>query len=162
MACFYAVGPVGPHKATVTRPRQRRVKDHPLAPPSGVVAVSRLVLFDKIGPGSHSCHWCGTLVAWKVAATAREPDALFVDHLDWDHLNDEPANLVPSCNNCNARRAAPGRRSAIQPGEPTLMVGGNRTRAVERRCPTCDEKFLTLPSRPREFCSIPCANQRKG
>ena len=30
--------------------------------------------------------------------------ALVVDHLDFDGLNNDPANLVPSCHPCNAGR----------------------------------------------------------
>src|SRR5689334_2898842 len=33
-------------------------KDHPLADGQGRVSLYRCVLYDKIGPGTHPCHWC--------------------------------------------------------------------------------------------------------
>lgn len=36
---------------------------HPLAT-NGSVREHRAVLFDKIGPGMHSCHWCAKPVTW--------------------------------------------------------------------------------------------------
>jgi hypothetical protein len=59
--------------------------------------VHRTVLLGKIGPGSHPCHWCGTAVTWGVDLEA--------DHVDYDRLNNDPVNLVPSCHGCNTRRA---------------------------------------------------------
>jgi hypothetical protein len=158
--CYYARGPDGPRKASVKGRRLVTAKGHPLATASGLVARSRLVLYDEIGPGPHQCHWCGRGVAWKAGAEAHHPDALFADHLDWNAENDDPANLVPSCNNCNARRSAPGKRGAIQPDEPVLMVGGNRTRAIEVVCEGCGTPFLTLPSKRRRFCSRSCSHGR--
>lgn len=163
--CFWARGPDGPRKASVKGPRKQTAKGHPLAPPSGVVAVSRLVLFDKIGPDTHPCHWCGKRVAWMMGAGPGASGNLLVDHLDWDDQNNSPENLVPSCNSCNARRAAPGRRGSIQSDEPSLPAGGGyRTRAIEVHCAWCGAPFLTLPSRPRKFCSRGgrgrCANAR--
>jgi hypothetical protein len=78
--------------------------DHPLAAGNRGKAIytHRLVLFDQIGDGEHSCHWCGTTVAWE----RRHPDpgALVVDHLDSNPSNNRPSNLVPSCHGCNTRR----------------------------------------------------------
>lgn len=159
-ACYYARGPDGPRKASVKTPRQQTAKGHPLAPASGRVAVSRLVLYDKIGSGPHKCHWCGSSLEWRIGTSSHAPDALFVDHLDWDRLNDDPANLVASCGDCNARRAAPGRRNAIQPGELTVPIGKNRTRAVRRVCEACGREFLTSPTKHARFCSRQCANGR--
>lgn len=58
----------------------------------------RLVLFEKIGPGEHACHWCGVLVRW---SRHRARDELVVDHLDRDVGNNAPDNLEPSCSRCN-------------------------------------------------------------
>lgn len=162
--CYYARRPDGPRKASVKRPRRVVARDHPLADSHGRVALSRLRLYDKVGPGVHPCNWCGRRVIWTVGVT---PDALITDHLDWDNTNDDPANLVVSCHNCNARRAAPGKQGAIQPDEPVKILStGHRTRAVEKECGWCGETFLTLPSRPRKFCSKGgpgrCANPRKS
>jgi hypothetical protein len=97
-------------------------------------------------------------VDWKVG---REPDALVTDHLDWDRQNDDPANLVASCNSCNARRAQPGKRSGIASDEPTVLLStGARTRAVERVCDVCGKTFLAIPSKPGRFCSRACRIER--
>jgi hypothetical protein len=78
-----------------------RDSDHPLARSRGVVFEHRQVLFNAIGTGTHACHWCDKPVTWTEGITA---DALVVDHLDGDRSNNDPANLVPSCNPCNASR----------------------------------------------------------
>jgi len=161
VGCYYALGAVGPRKATVKGPRMRTARDSPIAPPSGVVAISRLVLYEKIGPGPHRCHWCDAQVAWMAGGGPGSPGNLLVDHLDWDDQNDDPDNLVPSCNTCNSKRAAPGKRQKIQPGEPTIQIGKYRTRAIEAACPECGTTFLTLPSRPKIYCSPKCANGRR-
>lgn len=88
---------------------------HPLAWGRGVVVSQhRAVLWDKIGPGEHSCHWCGCRLVW---APTKLPlpsgiSRLIVDHLDNDRQNNDPANLVPACSACNTLRSTPnaGRR----------------------------------------------------
>lgn len=65
------------------------------------VAEHRLVLWEKIGPGTHGCHWCNKPVTWL--------KDLQVDHIDWDKLNNVPDNLVPSCRPCNFDRHNPNR-----------------------------------------------------
>lgn len=63
----------------------------------------RVVLYDAIGPGEHACHWCGQTVTWDIV-TAADPRSLFVDHVDFNKLNNDRANLVPSCWDCNIAR----------------------------------------------------------
>lgn len=76
---------------------------HPLASRVGHLKRARKVLYDAIGPGPHECHWnCGKLLEWG------GHDGIYADHLDGDVSNDDPENLVPSCNPCNARRAKAG------------------------------------------------------
>lgn len=75
---------------------------HPLANKHGLVYVHRMVLYDKIGPGPHKCRWCGATVRWVLGGLIK--GALVADHLDWDATNNDPSNLVPSCNPCNASR----------------------------------------------------------
>jgi hypothetical protein len=80
---------------------------HPLANADGWGYEHRAVLFNSIGWGPHTCHWCGVPVAW----TRKRPNGtryLVVDHLDEDRLHNAPANLVPSCSWCNANRAREG------------------------------------------------------
>jgi len=79
---------------------------HPLAGRKGRVALHRVVLFSKIGPGKHKCHWCGKEVSW-----AR---GLQVDHLDWDKSNNDPNNLVPSCGHCNIDRMRDETRNRLR------------------------------------------------
>lgn len=75
---------------------------HPLATAQGKVLVHRLVLFEKIGAGAHPCHWCGRTVIWRAGRIRR--DSLVVDHLNDDRADNDPENLVPSCNRCNTNR----------------------------------------------------------
>ncbi len=162
-SCFYATGPVGPRKVKTKGPRMRTAKGHPIAPPSGIVSISRLTLHEKIGPGEHPCHWCGNTVAWKLGMV---DGALIADHLDWNQSNNSPENLVPSCHPCNAHRTRAGDRRRITEGEATLLVSGRPTRAVSRPCLHCGKPFLTVPSqdagrirqgrKPQQFCSIVC------
>lgn len=153
--CYYARGPDGPRKASVKRPRRVMAKTHPLADSHGRVALARLNLYEKVGPGTHPCNWCGRELIWKFGIF---PDAIVTDHLDWNNTNDDPENLVVSCHSCNARRAAPGRRTAIQPDELTIPAGKYRTRAIKLVCPRCSREFLRPLRKPTEFCSARCAN----
>lgn len=77
--------------------RALTVHGHPLADKWGHVLEHRKVLYDKIGPGPHACHWCGCAVTWGGLS-------LTADHLDFDRANNAPSNLVPACNSCNVRR----------------------------------------------------------
>jgi hypothetical protein len=76
-------------------------QDHPLASPRGrgALAEHRVILYDKLGPGPHPCHWCGTMRDWGGGT-----EGIYVDHLDRDGLNNDPDNLVPSCFLCNWNR----------------------------------------------------------
>ena len=77
-------------------------RSHPLATAQGKVLEHRVVLFEKIGDGAHPCHWCRTIVAWGEGPAGSR---LNVDHLDANKLNNDPGNLVPSCLDCNTKRA---------------------------------------------------------
>ncbi len=142
-----------------------RAVGHPLAPPSGAVAISRVTLYDRIGPGEHPCHWCGDLVEWMVGRGVRNPRALLVDHLDHDATNDDPANLVPSCNPCNSHRRHNGNSAIIEPDELVFITSdGHATRGVKRSCEQCDTEFVTRPAEVAKgkgrFCSRSCARRR--
>lgn len=73
-----------------------RVAGHVLAKgrKNPIVGAHRLVLFNKIGPGEHSCAGCGCPLSW-------EDDTLCVNHLNEDKLDNRPDNLVPMCRECN-------------------------------------------------------------
>ncbi len=101
--------------------------DHPLALQKGHVKTARLVLYEKIGPGPHPCHWCGLPLEWR-PGNPHLPDALFVDHLDSNRRHNAPSNLVPSCCPCNVRRAN-------QKGEcnPAAKLTDDAVRAIRAR-----------------------------
>jgi hypothetical protein len=146
--------------AKVKGQRMKRAVGHPIAPPSGVVAVSRLTLYDHIGGGPHPCHWCGAVVQWK---TGLVPGALIVDHLNWDQNDDRVENLLVSCNRCNSHRVADKSKRLIEEGEPTVIRNGRPTRAVQRSCESCGNEFLTIPAEVAKgkgrFCSRSCARR---
>lgn len=133
--------------------------DHPLAPPSGTIAVHRIILYDKIGPGTHQCRWCGKPLEWETG-TKTKGNALLVDHIDGDRMNLAPDNLVPACNSCNTTRTRP---QTIQPGEVTAIAGGVRQRGVERICVVCEKVFAIPKSQAKyrqgRFCSRTCRNR---
>lgn len=62
--------------------------------------VHRIVLYEKIGPGTHDCHWCRKEVEWSVTGSRK----LVVDHLDGVKTNNDPSNLVAACHRCNSIR----------------------------------------------------------
>lgn len=70
--------------------------DHPLAN-DGTVLEHRKVLYDKIGPGSHDCNWCGKSLEWGGL------EGIQADHKDGDKQNNDSDNLVPSCLICNRK-----------------------------------------------------------
>lgn len=134
---------------------------HPLADRTGRVGEQRYVLYEKIGPGPHPCHWCAQSVDWMPGKRTAQ-GALIVDHLDGQRQNNCPDNLVPSCHRCNVWR---NHSQAIRDDEVwTTMTGQpGRKRAVLRVCEACGKEFRHLaadkrPSRGR-FCSMSCARK---
>jgi len=83
--------------------RRLSIPGHPLASSNGHVFEHRVVLYDKVGPGPHPCHWCTTPVDWS-KSWPHADDALVADHLDGNRLNNDPVNLVPACQLCNYTR----------------------------------------------------------
>jgi hypothetical protein len=75
---------------------------HPLKKAGRPLYEHRKVLYDCIGPGPHSCHWCGSIINWINGRCVL--GSLVPDHLDGNKRNNDPANLVPACNRCNATR----------------------------------------------------------
>jgi hypothetical protein len=84
---------------------------HPLAGSGGRVYAHRAVLYDKIGPGPHPCHWCGALVDWLPKA---HPNELQPDHLNGMGDDNRPENLVASCRPCNVGRGNQARGEALR------------------------------------------------
>ena len=146
------------------RYRQTRAPGHPIAPPSGVLATARVILYDAIGAGPHQCHWCEKQIDWLPGLGLKSANSIVVDHLDHDPTNDVVENLVPSCNACNAHRRASGKSPIIQEGELYLvMLDGSRARAEDVPCEHCGKQFLAkLVERAKgkgRFCSMSCARK---
>jgi len=83
---------------------------HPMTPRCGKAYVHRIVLFDAIGYGPHSCHWCDRPIDWN---GRNGVDGLFVDHLNNMRNDNRLENLAPSCHACNSSRGSQRRRQAL-------------------------------------------------
>lgn len=89
--------------------------------------------------------------------------ALVTDHLDGNTLNNNPDNLVPSCQPCNGTRRWQGHLD----GHPVVILDGKRNLAVERVCQrtACGrtfliaKKYLRKPNQGR-YCSRECMYAR--
>lgn len=116
-------------------------KGHPTVGRNGKTYVHRKILYDAIGDGAHSCHWCSTEVRWFVGRG--KTNNLVVDHLNDDKGDNRLENLVPTCNGCNAGRAAQKRHKVIK--EKLGAWSGNDTVAAlrnpkkRRRSPIVEE-----------------------
>jgi hypothetical protein len=140
----------------------KKAVGHPIAPPSGTLSISRINLYEKIGPGPHPCHWCGAQLVWRAGA-GPVAGSIVADHLSHDATDDSPDNLVPSCNVCNAHRTRRGNRKIVRDDELYVEVGGARTRAVQQFCGHCGQPFLAIPALVRagkaRYCSRTCARK---
>lgn len=153
-ACAYAA-------RTLERTNVRRgvyAPAHPLAPKGGYIPNARVVLYEKIGPGPHECHWCQEPIRWTVGLSGNSRGTITADHLNSDPLDDRPENLVAACGPCNGQRArAVGNDEAF-----IVRADGTRLRGELRRCEACSKEFAAWPD-PRpgrgRFCSRSCARK---
>ena len=110
-------------------------KGHPLATnESSLVYVHRKVLFDHIGDGVHSCHWCGTDIEWFL--DKEHPRSIHVDHLNNIGDDNRVENLVPSCRRCNGARGSQRRADALRAQgfwSVNDTISGLRDPAMRRR-----------------------------
>lgn len=137
-------------------------KHHPLAPPSGRLPEHRVILYEKIGPGTHPCYLCGNPVTWTLASegkTRTGKGVLVTDHVDSDPTNNAPENLEPSCQPCNIRHG----KDAQFDGQEFLIIRGKRERAERVSCEACAKGFLALVKFRKQgdgrFCSRSCARR---
>ena len=141
--------------------RMRFAPAHPLAGKTGLVSEARAVLYDRLGPGPHACHWCGTTVDWVVGARGNIPTALVADHVNSDPLDDRPENIVPACGACNATRGAVVADDDLY----VTRANGTRLRAVRRECEHCHGQFLAAVNQVAagrgRFCSKSCARKHQ-
>lgn len=72
--------------------------DHPISSAGGWLYEHRKVLYDAIGPGPHSCHWCGLALEWGGM------EGIIADHVNRNKRDNRVNNLVPSCHICNITR----------------------------------------------------------
>jgi hypothetical protein len=151
--------------------RNRTLREHPLADARGVVYTHRAVLYDRIGPGSHPCQWCGITVTWQTYRDGKQTGVLVADHVDGNRQNNDPSNLVPSCFNCNQHRLVRPRKpqtNAVRDDELFVVdKHGWRHRATALTCDTCGAQFIRMTAllkRPGEhrFCSRSCSAVAKG
>lgn len=70
---------------------------HPLADAAGTIYEHRQVAFAQHEGQCPDCFWCARALHWHEAV---------VDHLDEQKDNNEPSNLVVSCNPCNRARGS--------------------------------------------------------
>jgi hypothetical protein len=130
-----------------------------------MIAVHRIVLLQKIGPGVHPCHWCGNPVKWLPVKPGKGGwnGVLVVDHVNNMSSDNDPDNLVPSCFRCNIFRQKDEemRKSLFK-----FKSNGDREKAVLRKCRVCGYKFLARMSeiicakssgyRTGLYCSFKC------
>jgi hypothetical protein len=80
------------------RYRMQTRHSHPLADVRGRVYVHRVALYDSVDGSRLPCFWCGAPLEWLVN--------LCVDHFNHDRHDNNPTNLLPACNGCNAGRTS--------------------------------------------------------
>ena len=152
-------------RVPITHPLANMNASYQAGPGTVQIWTHRAVLFDKIGYGPHLCHWCSVVVNWTVGNERGLGKRLVSDHLDGTTTNNDPENLVPSCDRCNVARGHTD-EWAVRPDE-LFVTGSNgrRTRATERICPSCGKLFLMFNARAREIggpercCSRSCAGR---
>lgn len=141
----------------------RLTEGHALLPPGGspIVPEHRLVLFEKIGAGSHPCYRCGTVVEWMPGAGAVR-GAVITDHVNRDRADNSPGNLEPACVDCSLAN----RSNTLTDADLWVRHGNTRVRGVLRICPTCDGHFVAYVDRRRPragtYCSRDCVWRRNA
>lgn len=158
--CGQACARHGNWKERPTAPYRNTLlpEGHPLTAGKGrMVSVHKLVLWNKIGPGEHPCHYCSTPVSWD--APRYSPERLETEHLDRDRFNNEPENLVPCCHRCNMQN----RSMNVTDDEPWRRhAGGWRIRGNPAVCRYCGKDYVARRDHQGLFCSRGCSNRSRG
>lgn len=159
--CFYVSKRRPAEKLKTIYRTKHLMEDHPLARKGSTINEHRLILWDKIGPGQHACHHCGRMLTWGLAADSEHGEALWIDHLDRNPKNNDPENLAPSCQPCNALNCD----RAVRDDENFRVIAkGSRVRGERRSCEYCSASFVAWPDKknPRKgrFCSRSCARRK--
>jgi len=120
----------------------------------------RAILWEKIGPGPHTCHRCGAFVTWVIGGTGTAIGELIVDHINRNKRDNAPNNLAPSCRACNGLNHDTY-RNAIQDDEPFLVhaATGHRYRAVKSTCINCGKEFIGQRAKRSKPASKYCSRQ---
>jgi len=89
--------------------RRVNAPGHAIADSSGKSYAHRVALYDAIGPGPHTCHWCKWPgLEWGLPR--KDPNCLIVDHLNGVGDDNRPENLVAAHDWCNNNRYVIERR----------------------------------------------------
>jgi hypothetical protein len=132
---------------------------HPLANASGEVSEHDAVLYARIGPGPHPCHWCGKLVNWKQTVKKKMHGVLCCDHLSGVSTDNRDSNLAPSCFRCNISRSHP---QNFGPADDWVQRGSQKLRYHMRICEGCNQEFKaanflkTSKDHAGRYCTIEC------
>jgi 5-methylcytosine-specific restriction endonuclease McrA len=155
--CSRACGDIGRTKPIEELRANYRMKvlppDHPLRVNAVAVPEHRVILWNRYGPGTHSCHRCGKSVTW----FGRPASELIVtDHLDQNSKNNDPENLAISCQRCNTMNT----KRNVQDDELFIVrKDGTRLRAIQVDCAFCGAAVL-IPKcydpTTRRYCDRRC------
>ena len=132
---------------------------HPLVKVGGYIYKHEEVLYARIGPGPHACHWCGKMVDWKQKVRKKMIGVLCTDHLNGIETDNRDSNLVPACFRCNISRAHP---QNFGPGEDWVERGRQHLRYHLRICVGCGQEFKcanfvkTSKDHVGKYCSHEC------
>jgi hypothetical protein len=146
--------------------RQVRNPTHPLLTSRNAASsiyVHRFILYEKLGPGTHPCHWCGKLLTWG----GRGSTSIQTDHVDGVKAHNVPANLVAACKRCNNLRRRRGPTIPVADAEifVTLRRPDGRMirhRAELRQCAACGIEFKRRLAEKRPGRGIYCSPRCRG
>jgi hypothetical protein len=83
----------------------RNAQGHPIATHDGSIPYHRFVLYEKLqSPWGAVCRWCEYPLLWKTRLSYSVAHVVCADHLDGNKANNDPDNLVASCDWCNKNR----------------------------------------------------------